>query len=61
MSEEREIQSMIGDRIWKLKDTDQKEFIREVKAYFALGMPGYVVVRAKYPHIFIKKDRNHLV
>jgi hypothetical protein len=61
MSEEREIQSMIGERIWKLKDTDQARFIKEVREYFALGMPGYKVVRAKYPHIFIKKDNTHLV
>jgi hypothetical protein len=61
MSEEREIQSLISERIWRLKDIDQAEFIKEVKAYFALGMPGYKVTRAKYPNIFIKKDNDRLV
>ncbi|QGQ95839.1 hypothetical protein EHS13_13605 [Paenibacillus psychroresistens] len=61
MSEKRLLQSMIGDRIWRLRDTNQAEFINEVRRYFALGLPGYKVVRAKYPIIYLKKENSDLI
>jgi hypothetical protein len=53
--EEILLQSMISERIWKIKQSDQQQFISEVRRYFALGLPGYKVVRAKYPIIYLKK------
>ncbi len=52
------LQSGVGERIWALKDTDKQAFMREVKAYFARGLPGWTVVRAKYPIIFLRDDRE---
>lgn len=50
--------SMIGDRIWQLKDTDPEAFKREVRTYFERGYPGWTVVRAKYPFIYLRDDRG---
>ncbi|GGF82979.1 hypothetical protein GCM10010912_30110 [Paenibacillus albidus] len=51
--------SMISDRIWALKEQDPEAFKQAVKEHFALGQPGFTVIRAKYPHIFIQDDRKH--
>jgi hypothetical protein len=52
------LQSGVGERIWALKDTDKQAFMREFKEYFARGLPGWTVVRAKYPIIFLRDDRR---
>lgn len=52
------MQSMMGDRIWQLKQTNQEEFKRETKAYFALVYPGWTVKRVKYPIVYLQDDRN---
>lgn len=52
------LRSMIGDRIWRLMDSDPEGFKREVRDYFARGYPGWSVVRAKYPHIYLRDDRG---
>ncbi|MDT3426105.1 hypothetical protein J2Z22_001625 [Paenibacillus forsythiae] len=49
--------SMIGERIWALWD-DEEAFKREVREYFKRGYPGFSVVRAKYPYIYIQDDRG---
>lgn len=51
------VRSGVSDRIWRLKESDTKAFMSEVKRYFALIYPGYTVVRAKYPIIFLRDDR----
>ncbi|WP_145047895.1 hypothetical protein [Paenibacillus xylanexedens] len=52
------LRSMIGDRIWRLMDSDPALFKQEVREYFARGYPGWMVVRAKYPHIYLRDDRG---
>ncbi|MFF2909968.1 hypothetical protein [Paenibacillus sp. NPDC057934] len=49
--------SMIADHIWELRSTDPEAFKMRVKEYFARGHPGFTVIRAKYPHIYIQDDR----
>lgn len=51
--------SMISERLWALRSSDPESFKAEVKEYFARGHPGFTVVRAKYPHIYIQDDRNN--
>ncbi|KOP64389.1 hypothetical protein AMS62_03295 [Bacillus sp. FJAT-18019] len=53
------MRSMMGERIWKLFDTDRAAFQRETIAYFARGYPGWTVVRVKYPIVFLRDDRGH--
>lgn len=52
--------SGVGERIWSLYKTDIDTFKREVKAYFALGMPGWTVVKADYRNriIWLRDDRK---
>ncbi|AKG37829.1 hypothetical protein VK70_17465 [Paenibacillus durus ATCC 35681] len=49
--------SRIGERIWALQH-DEEAFKREVREYFARGHPDFSVIRAKYPHIYIRDDRG---
>ncbi|WP_411734923.1 hypothetical protein [Paenibacillus sp. M2] len=53
------LKSMMGERIWKLFDTDKAAFQRETIAYFERGYPDWEVKRAKYPHVFLKDRREH--
>lgn len=53
------LQSMMGNRIWKLMRADREAFIRETEAYFARGYPGWTVVRVKYPIVYLRDDRGH--
>lgn len=50
--------SGISDRIWRLKDSDPERFKKEVREYFERGYPGFTVVRAKYPNIYLRDDRG---
>lgn len=50
--------SGVSKRIWDLIDTDPAEFKKEVIAYFASSYPGFTVVRAKYPEIYLRDDRR---
>ncbi|QWU17352.1 hypothetical protein SAMN04487895_104264 [Paenibacillus sophorae] len=50
--------SMIGEHIWALMESDQEAFKTAVKEYFARGHPDFTVIRAKYPHIYIRDDRG---
>ncbi|MDB4868276.1 MAG: hypothetical protein JWR03_2609 [Cohnella sp.] len=52
------LRSGISDEVWRLKDTDPESFKARVKAYFALCYPGWRVVRAQYPDIFLQDDRS---
>lgn len=52
------LRSMIGNRIWHLMDSDPALFKQEVRDYFARGYPDWSVVRAKYPHIYLRDDRR---
>jgi len=54
------MKSMIGNRIWKLKDSDPESFKREVRIYFERGYPGWTVLSAKYPFIYLRDDRGRL-
>lgn len=55
------LKSMMGNRIWRLMKTDRKAFIRETEAYFALGYPGWTVIRVKYPIVYLQDDRGRNV
>ncbi|MBY9081043.1 hypothetical protein KIH86_23095 [Paenibacillus sp. HN-1] len=50
--------SMIGEHIWALKERDPEAFKAAVREYFNRGHPGFTVLRAKYPHIYIRDDRG---
>lgn len=52
------MKSSISMKLWALKDKDQAAFIREVKSYFSRGYPGWTVVRAQYPFIYLRDDRK---
>ena len=52
------MKSMMGDRIWKLMQTDPEEFKRETRAYFALVYSGFTVKRVKYPIVYLQDDRG---
>jgi len=52
------LRSGVSERIWKLRHTDPEAFKREVREYFARAYPGWTVVRAKYPDIFLRDDRD---
>lgn len=53
------MQSMMGDRIWKLMRTDPDEFKRETREFFDRGYPGWTVTRVKYPIVYLRDDRGH--
>ncbi|MEC0125314.1 hypothetical protein [Paenibacillus pabuli] len=53
------LKSMMGERIWKLFDTDKAAFQRETIAYFERGYPEWEVKRVKYPHVFLQHRRGH--
>jgi hypothetical protein len=50
--------SGVGKRIWDLFETNPVQFKKEVIAYFATAYPGFTVVRAKYPDIYLRDDRR---
>lgn len=52
------MRSMMGDRIWRLMQSDPEAFKRETRAYFARGYPGWTVVRVIYPIVFLRDDRR---
>jgi hypothetical protein len=56
-------QSGVGERIWALYHTDPAAFRREVKAYFALGYPGWTVRKVSYKSriIWIRDDRERRI
>ncbi|WP_337032462.1 hypothetical protein [Paenibacillus illinoisensis] len=51
------LRSMMGERIWRLFDTDKAAFQRETIAYFERGYPGWSVKKVKYPHVFLEDKR----
>ncbi|MBB6689938.1 hypothetical protein H7B90_00840 [Cohnella xylanilytica] len=52
------LRSGIADHVWRLKETDPKAFRARVKDYFALCYPGWRVVNAKYPDIYLQDERG---
>lgn len=52
------MKSGVSKRIWALLDKDPVTFKSEIIAYFAVAYPGFTVVRAKYPYIFLRDDRR---
>lgn len=52
------MRSMMGERIWRLMSSDPNEFKRETREYFARGYPGWMVVKVKYPIVFLRDDRR---
>ncbi|MBJ6360833.1 hypothetical protein ACFOQM_05910 [Paenibacillus sp. GCM10012307] len=55
--------SGVGERIWAFYHSDPERFKAESRAYFALGMPGWTVVKANYQHriIWLRDDRRRTV
>lgn len=51
------LRSMMGERIWRLFDTDKAAFQRETIEYFERGYPGWAVKKVKYPHVFLEDKR----
>ncbi|ASA26338.1 hypothetical protein B9T62_15135 [Paenibacillus donghaensis] len=56
---ERIWRSMISERVWALKRADEEAFKQAVREHFALGRPGFRVLRAAYPYIYIQDERRH--
>lgn len=52
------LKSMMGQRIWKLMQTDPEGFKTETRAYFSLIYPGFTVKRVKYPIVYLQDDRG---
>ncbi|MEC0167414.1 hypothetical protein [Paenibacillus graminis] len=52
------IKSMVGERIWKLKEKDEARFWVELKQYVERGYAGYTVVGAEHPIIYLRDDRG---
>ncbi|CAM3709294.1 hypothetical protein COLU111180_04300 [Cohnella lubricantis] len=52
------LRSGIADHVWRLKETDPEAFRAKVIAYFALCYPGWRVVRAQYPTIYLQDERG---
>ncbi len=52
------MRSGVSKQIWDLLDKDPVAFKKEVIAYFAVAYPGFTVVRAKYPDIYLRDDRR---
>lgn len=54
------MKSSISKKIWSLKDKAPEEFKRQVREYFARGYPGWTVIRAQYPFIYLRDDRKRV-
>ncbi|OXM84588.1 hypothetical protein CF651_18945 [Paenibacillus rigui] len=54
------MQSSVSKRIWALMESHPEQFRQEVKDYFARAYPGFTVVRAKYPVIYLRDDRDRM-
>jgi hypothetical protein len=52
------LRSGVSDKTWALLKTDKAAFGRELRRYFAIAYPGWTVVRAKYPIVFLQDDRG---
>lgn len=52
------LRSMMGERIWRLYDTDKAAFQKETIAYFQRGYPDWMVRKVKYPHVFLEDRRG---
>ncbi|WP_173364587.1 hypothetical protein [Paenibacillus polymyxa] len=37
------LRSMVGEQIWRIKESDPVAFKREVREYFVRGYPGWTV------------------
>ncbi|MUG45493.1 hypothetical protein [Paenibacillus woosongensis] len=60
MIEDRPImRSMMGERIWRLMQSDPEGFKRETRNYFARAYPGWTVIRVRYPFVFLRDDRGN--
>lgn len=55
---ERIWKSMISERLWALRTVDEAAFKKAVRAYYAIAHPGFRVVRAAYPFIYIQDERG---
>ncbi|ULO08911.1 hypothetical protein H1230_09120 [Paenibacillus sp. 19GGS1-52] len=51
------MQSLIGPRIMDLLGTDLEAFEQEAIDYFALGYPGFRIVRFDHPVFYLKDER----
>ncbi|MEK3722275.1 MULTISPECIES: hypothetical protein [Paenibacillus] len=56
-------ESHVGNRIWELYNLEQEAFKREVRAYFALGMPGFTPIKISHKQriIWLRDDRRQRV
>ncbi|MNW37031.1 hypothetical protein D3C74_140620 [compost metagenome] len=54
------LKSMMGNRIWRLMQSDPDRFKQETREYFARGYPGWTVVRTKYPIVYLRDDRGRI-
>ncbi|WP_426447631.1 hypothetical protein ACP26L_25775 [Paenibacillus sp. S-38] len=52
------MKSMIRQELWELVKDQPQRFKQEVKDYFARTYPGFTVVRAHYPFIYLRDDRG---
>lgn len=54
------LKSMMGDRIWRLMQSDPEAFKHETREYFARAYPDWTVVRVKYPIVYLRDDRKQV-
>jgi hypothetical protein len=54
------LRSTMDGGVWEIYHSDPFEFKRKVKAYYALGYPGWTVVKANFElkAIWLRDDRR---
>ncbi|WP_249901788.1 hypothetical protein [Paenibacillus sp. PK3_47] len=50
--------SMISERLWAMRPVDEEAFKTAVREYYAIAHPGFRVIRAAYPYIYIQDERG---
>lgn len=48
----------VGMHVWSLMQNDPEEFKRRVREHVTLCYPGYKVVKARRPDIYLIKERG---
>jgi hypothetical protein len=53
------MQSGVSKEIWSLQNGSPEIFAEQITSYFSKAYPGFTVVRAVYPTVYLRDDRIH--
>lgn len=56
MIEEAPLKFLIREEWWQIRKTDPDRFKSMVREYVGRGYPGWKVINAKYPFVYLQKD-----